>query len=175
MGERRNASGLARDAATHDPASTRKIPGPMFEYTALVDAPVRRFTGIVTGSDADDEPLTVTIAAQATPPDVPVAVSPAMLAAAPEPIDPGDHRVERFEPTEGFDRAEAPASPMSVSPAPRPAPTVSLLPTSRPLPAPSLLSEPRPLPAPSLRPALLAIAAAGITAVWWLRREPHDR
>ena len=96
------------------------IRGPMFEYTALVDAPITRFTGIVTGAEPDDAPLPIGVATPAAP----VAEPAAAPATASEP------------------------------------------PMRRPYG-----SRAEPASRPSLAPALLAVAAAGITAMWWLRRD----
>ena len=128
----------------------------MFEYTALVDAPVQRFTSIVTGPDPDDEPVTqatrmVPLAVAA--PDVPVTLIAVVPKADPEMIELAPAAVP----------VAAPRPPVTVAPiAPAARPPVRFVPTT-------------PSREPSLVPALLAVAAAGITAMWWLRRDSHDR
>ena len=128
----------------------------MFEYTALVDAPVQRFTGIVTGAEPDDESITVVVQSAAVPMGVVVTEAPLVLVAVePEPIEPELVEPKLAEP------APLPASPVApVEPvvrrafAPRP--------------------DRQPSASGSLVPALLAIAAAGATAMWWLRRDSDD-
>ena len=133
----------------------------MFEYAALVDAPVQRFTGIVTGSDPDSELVTVSVVTPMSPVAVAVVEAPVVLVAA------------------VADTIEAPAPPAL------PAPLVAVPPTAvrttasiaRPSPGPGQAPAraPAPAPAPSFVPALVGAAIAGLTAMWWLRRESHDR
>jgi hypothetical protein len=97
----------------------------MFEYAALVDAPVQRFTGIVTGPDPLDE----------------------VVQAEPVPS-----RVAATAPTEmPIATAIVPAEPQAPPPSPPPSASSPFV------------------------PALVAVAAAGVTAMWWLRRGGHDR
>ena len=124
----------------------------MFEYTALVDAPVQRFTGIVTGSDEPgDEPRMVSAHA-------------AGLAAV-----EADHVVSRPPAPELPVAPVAPPAPEPVAPVVRKAPPARVVRAFVPLP------QPVRSPSPSVVPTLLAIAAAGLSAMWWLRRESHDR
>ena len=128
----------------------------MFEYTALVDAPVQRFTGIVTGAEPDDESITVVVQTAAVPMGVVVTEAPLVLVAVePEPIEP-----ELVEP-----KLAEPA-PLPASPVARVEPAVRRMFAPRP--------DHQPSASGSLVPALLAIAAAGATAMWWLRRDSHD-
>lgn len=130
----------------------------MFEYTELVDAPVQRFTGIVTGQDPDAGPPTVPVDTPIPPVGVAMPDALAMLVVvAQEPV-------EQVEPVEQLEVA-APTEPETARPGALAA--VRMRPAMRPLAPPT--------PAPSLVPALLAIAAAGLTAMWWLRRDSHDR
>ena len=133
----------------------------MFEYTALVDAPVQRFTGIVTGAEPDDESITVVVRAAAVPMGVVVTEAPLLLVAVePEPVEP-----ELVEPKV--------VEPQLVEPASLPAtPVAPVQPVVRRTFAPR--PDRPPSASGSLVPALLAIAAAGATAMWWLRRDSHD-
>lgn len=126
----------------------------MFEYAALVDAPVQRFTGIVTGADPDHDLVTVSVLPPTTP-TVDVAEAPAMrVAVRPEPTEPN-------------------VSPLSA------ARIAAAIEPPRSLPAPFAPRErpgaPSRPPSPSFVPALVGAAIAGLTAMWWLRRENHDR
>lgn len=123
----------------------------MLEYTALVDAPVQRFTGIVTGSEPDDDDMTITVTTPTAQVAAPVTEVPALLVAAvPEPPVAAEP-LQLIEPIQ-------PIQP-PVWPAPE-----------RPIPH-ALVPRSEPARPPSLAPALLAVAAAGITAMWWLRRD----
>ena len=120
----------------------------MFEYTALVDAPVQRFTGIVTGSDEPEtEPLMVP------------AVQPVEI----------EQRASDSSVSELPVAPVAPPAPEPVAPVERKAPPARVVRAFVPLP------QPVRSPSPSVVPTLLAIAAAGLSAMWWLRRESHDR
>jgi hypothetical protein len=171
----------------------------MFEYAALVDAPVQRFTGIVTGSEPDDAPPV------GVPKDEAPVLAAAVVADAPAaPHAPG--ALERHVPERDVPERDVPerpaltARPMRAPIAP-PAPEPVILRSAAPaMPAPERQTPHEPAahepaahepaahqPAgrePAAResaprlpfvPALVAIAAAGVTAMWWLRRDGHDR
>ena len=135
----------------------------MFEYTALVDAPVQRFTGIVTGSEeSDTEPAiasvmtpTATVAAMPDPTEPPASQPPA-------PASPIEPHAEPVVPN-------PPVVPIAIAPVVPIAPPAPVLRTFVPRP------QPVRSPSPSVVSALVAVAAAGITAMWWLRRDSHDR
>lgn len=131
---------------------------PMFEYAALVDAPVQRFTGIVTGAEPDDGIATVAVAMRTVHAASPVAEAPMMLAA----ID-----------TDPVDLAAVPVAAAPPSPVRRASATQrdSALHSRRPGAVPS----PAPSAPPGFVPALVGAAIAGLTAMWWLRRDSHDR
>ena len=124
----------------------------MFEYTALVDAPVQRFTSIVTGPNEDDEAVTVAVLAPAAPVVIPTSVAPAMLV----PVAPD---LDVPEPVLASPIVPEPAVPAQLAPSPV-------------MPAPAV---PGHRPSSSFRPALVALVAAGVTAMWWLRRDSHHR
>lgn len=133
----------------------------MFEYTALVDAPVKRFTSIVTDPEPDETPIVLAVVAAAPPIAVAVIEAPVLLMAIePETI------------------SEPPALAAAVEPEPEPIAILRepIAPTS-PTPRPVRTFVPRaePAPRPSMVPTLIGIAAAGITAFWWMRRESHGR
>jgi LPXTG-motif cell wall-anchored protein len=145
----------------------------MYDYTALVDAPVQRFTGIVTGSDPDDERIAI---APLTPPPsvvVPVAETPLIVVAA-EPPDAPEPR-DAPEPPAAFETSPAepvlPAEPVTaiVDGRADAVPRTATRATTRTATLAATGSR------PSILPALAGIAAVGITAMWWLRRESHDR
>jgi hypothetical protein len=136
-----------RFAARHEWPAGSRIPIPMFEYTALVDAPVKRFTSIVTDPEPDEAPPIIAIAAPAA---VPVPETPRVLIAqAPEPAAP-------FEPAPT-------AAPLLPAPVLAPAPRVVR----------TFVPRPEPAPRHSVAPALVAVAAAALTAMWWFRRDSH--
>jgi hypothetical protein len=152
----------------------------MFEYTALVDAPVQRFTGIVTGAEPLDEQITLRVEVPAARILVPVAETPVMLVAVePEPFasEPAPIELAPIE-REPIEPAATPAGPTAPGPT-APVPTALPVRTSPPRAQPARLfvprAEPVPALAPSIVPALIGIAAAGITAFWWLRRDAHSR
>jgi hypothetical protein len=129
----------------------------MFEYTALVDAPVQRFTGIVTGPEPVED----------LAPEPPR--SPATVA---EPAVVETH----------LEVGEAPgrsAAPLTVTPTPDPKPVDSPPPMPAVLAAAASRSVERPATSssasPSFIPALIGAAVAGVTAMWWLRRDSHHR
>src|SRR4051812_36887587 len=133
----------------------------MFEYTALVDAPVRRFTGIVTGGDADDEPVARAVSARTR--SVPavlgaadartIDVSLVRIVESPVPNEPS-------APTLPALRATTPTAAAAAGRAAPPAVGPALVPRT----------DRAASPMPSLVPALIGIALAGITAMWWMRR-----
>ncbi|HEX2626731.1 MAG TPA: hypothetical protein VHL56_07470 [Candidatus Limnocylindrales bacterium] len=127
----------------------------MFEYTALVDAPVKRFTSIVTDPEPEESPVVVAVVTTIPPVAVPVVEAPALIMAVePEPAE------REAEPIVAAAIRGPVANPTPLAaPAPRPRTSAALDPTSR----------------PSFLPALIGIAAAGVTAMWWLRRDSHDR
>lgn len=149
-------------AAMREPACASIMDGPMFEYAALVDAPIQRFTGIVTGADPDQE-LPVLSVATISPVAPPATDVPVLLVAV--EVMP----VEWPEPPESVDALEPVTMPAAL-PVQVPAPPKAAPPMVRTFPP-----RAEPAPSPSLLPALAAITVAGITAMWWLRRNPHDR
>jgi hypothetical protein len=149
----------------------------MYDYTALVDAPVQRFTGIVTGSDPDGEPIAI---APITPPPsvvVPMVETPLVVVAteprqSPQPWD----APEPLGAPGRLDAPEPPPAEFVTAITERPADAV-------PRTAPRALTRtatPAAMPAstvsrPWILPTLAGIAAVGVTAMWWLRQEAHDR
>ena len=132
----------------------------MFEYAALVDAPVKRFTSIVTDSESEEAPVVLAVVTAAPPIAVPLVEAPVMIVAAePEPIEASP--------------APKPAEPVHVE---RPAPLERPVLAERPLAATRpFVPRADPAPRPSMVPTLIGIAAAGITAFWWMRRDSHGR
>jgi hypothetical protein len=119
----------------------------MFEYTALVDAPVQRFTGIVTGADPLDELAPMPPSSPALMPET-LAAMPETLSATPDPV-----------------RVAADLATMAAGPE-RAGPEHG---------APDRTGPEQPRPRFHTGPALFGIAMAGITAMWLLRRESHGR
>ena len=137
----------------------------MFEYTALVDAPVQRFTGIVTGAEPLDEQAMPEVQVPAAPILVPVSETPVMLVAV--QLEPAAPQQEPSEPAATRPAPAAYAPRAGRPPVPRAEPPRIFVPRAQPAPAPP--------PGPSIVPALVGIAAAGITAFLWLRRDGHGR
>jgi hypothetical protein len=183
-------------AARRDPRSASIMGRPMFEYAALVDAPVQRFTGIVTGPDPDEEiVLPIAAAAAATTPAI---AAPGVLSAEATPNEPAASleslaAAEPVDSVEPVDAAEPVGSAERVV-APEPAHDVQRPPPTEPLRAiqppaferrpferapverrPAFAPSSVPSASPNVLPALVGVAVAGITAMWWLRRESHDR
>ena len=141
----------------------------MFEYAALVDAPVKRFTSIVTDPESEEAPV-VAVVTTIPPVAVPVIEAPALIVAIePEPVE---HEAGAIVPAV----LQATPTPISTpTPTPTSTPTPSPTPNLPPAPRPRTYAPPAPESKPSFIPALIGIAAAGVTAMWWLRRESHDR
>lgn len=126
----------------------------MFEYTALVDAPVQRFTGIVTGQDLDAELVSVQVVTPRPPVALPLVEAPVLLIAM-EPVS-------------------EPQLDLEPAPIALPTPSANASVPARPATR-TFVPRPEPSAPPPLVPALIAVAAAGITAMWWLRRDSDDR
>ena len=60
----------------------------MFEYTALVDAPVKRFTSIVTDPEPEEAPVLVAVLTTTPPLALPLVEAPDLIVAVePEPVE----------------------------------------------------------------------------------------
>ena len=126
----------------------------MFEYTTLVEAPVQRFTAIVTGPDPLDE-MVVSVQTPSPPVVVPVVEAPVLLVVA--------------EPAFGEPIVEQPAPSVMAAittTTARPVPSAA----NRTAPASRPAAVARPASKPAFIPALVGAAVGGLTAMWWLRR-----
>ena len=126
----------------------------MFEYAALVDAPVQRFTGIVTGSDPDEDAVVV-----------PMLETPSALVAG--------ERSDALAPDLGDAVVAAPVDAAPVVAAPV-APVPAIVERSAPVAARRIGARATPSK-PTILPTLIGVAAAVVTAMWWLRRESQHR
>lgn len=153
----------ARAPARRVPGTARMMVRLMFEYAALVDAPVQRFTGIVTRPDPDEVPTLAErfdVVPPAAPRTTPGGIAPTAPVAPSQPIEVRPSITPQPPITVVTDRGLGPSA----------AKTAAV--TRRPAPASMVRTRPH---QPAVLPAAAAIAAVALSAFWLLRRGPHGR